>query len=883
VIPAARLLGAAARLALAAVLFLLVLAVLRWPPVEAAGPGVRALHLYGPVVALGTTAALAGSRRRTRPARPLLLALGACLVGLAALTWSRPPLGLPAAVHDPRGPVGELPPGRIEVSGPRLRHLPAVRRWTFRWDGELRAPATGRYRLWATGRGRVSVVLDGHPVLEGEGEELRTGADLALTRGPHALAVTLQRIGPGPRLQLGWTLPDGRSEPVPTRWLGPRRWAVGGAVADILAFAAASLVALLAWRAPWDRPRSFAAPPPVTRGELGLSLAGHLALAALMSWPLVTGLATLGVTDRPDGRLNTWILAWDAHALLRQPGRLFQAPAFHPLPDALTFSENLLLPGALAAPATLLGGPVLGYNLVLLASMAASGLGVQLLVRRVSGDGLAAFVGAALFAVGAHRWIRLAHLHAEVTPFLPLALLALDHFWEKRTWRPALLAGACLALQALSSVYLGAITALALAAAALAMAGGGLGRRDVLKLGAGALLAAALLAPVARPYLRMRALQGMEWTLADVGVYATTLESYAASGTRLYGGLTQRHLDPARVQDTLFPGLVPLALGIVGLASAPRRYRAVALAASAAAVVVSLGPETALYRVLHEQVVLVRAVRALSRFSLLPVLCLSVLAGLALAGRPRRLAWLALALGLAEASLVPLGYAREPGPSPAARWLAGGEGAVVHLPLGAGDTRAMLDGAAHFRPLVNGDSGFVPRPYARAMELLAPSPLTGEARRFLQAVGVRHVVSRDAQPLPLLVDLGEEKVYELAPGAPTPPAMSGEVLGAAAATLWGPEGLTLDLGAPRSVSGVAFELSDAPWMERPRVEVSVDGREWRAVPAGASLADATLALYRDPRRGQGLVRFPRTEARLVRLDPRLPARPGPLRPLESRH
>ena len=67
----------------------------------------------------------------------------------------------------------------------------------------------------------------------------------------------------------------------------------------------------------------------------------------------------------PDG-MDTRILAWDAHALLHAPGRLFQAPIFHPLPDALAFSENLLLPAALVAPATLamlvllLGGYVPG-------------------------------------------------------------------------------------------------------------------------------------------------------------------------------------------------------------------------------------------------------------------------------------------------------------------------------------------------------------------------------------------------------------------------------------------------------------------------------------------------------------------------------------------
>ena len=176
---------------------------------------------------------------------------------------------------------------------------------------------------------------------------------------------------------------------------------------------------------------------------------------------------------------------------------------------------------------------------------------------------------------------------------------------------------------------------------------------------------------------------------------------------------------------------------MAGLAAAPRRYRAVAVAASAVAVVFSLGPDTALYRFLHEHVVLVRGVRALSRFALVPTLALSVLAGLALAGRRRVVVLAALGLMMVESANLPLRLERYPGPSPAARWLAGGKGAVLVLPLGGNDTLAMLDGLAHGRPLVNGDSGFIPRPFDRAMELFEPGVERG--RPALPARGRRRV------------------------------------------------------------------------------------------------------------------------------------------------
>ena len=431
------------RASLALAVFLLALAVLRWRPVYAEPPwDVRALPLSAASVLLAITAALLGRERRPRRIAPVALSAVGMAVCLAIVVVVRGPGGLAPEASDQRGPLGALARGPIDVLGADLRSLAPGRRVTLRWDGALRVPRTGTYRLWATGRGDVKVTLDGRLVLAGGGEVLRAGADAFIGRGPHRLLVQLDRVGPGPRLRLGWTQPrstgdpGGRDEMIPPRMMGPETRPLLWMITDLLAVVLAGLVAALVLVVRWDRPRRPPSPRPVTGGEIGWAVSGHVILALIMSWPLVLDLAGSGVTDRPDGRLNVWILAWDAHALLHAPARLFQAPIFHPLPDALAFSENLILPAILAAPATLLGGPVLGYNLMLLLSAVVSGLGVQMLVRRASGDRLAAFVAGAFFAVGSHRWIRMAHLHAEVTLFLPFALLALDRFWPRRESRP---------------------------------------------------------------------------------------------------------------------------------------------------------------------------------------------------------------------------------------------------------------------------------------------------------------------------------------------------------------------------------------------------------------------------------------------------------------
>jgi hypothetical protein len=881
-----RLVSSLARAGVAATLALLVLAVARWSPIEAEPPlDVRALPLALPLVGFAVAAALTGRARPRRFGwRRGAAALAATAAVLAVVVLARGPAGLPAEVSAPGGrPVGRARPAAIDVIGRDLRGLAPSRRVALRWTGELRVPEAGGYRLTLEGRGRASLALAGRPVLEGAGDPLAVTGALGLARGPVPIDVRVESLGPGVRLRLVWTRPGGRTETVPARYLGPPRPPWLWLATDLVALVAAALAGLVAWLAPWDAPHRPPLPRPVTWREAAACAAALLLLLLLMTWPLARDLVHAGPMDRPDGRLNAWILAWAGHAFWTAPGALFQAPNFHPLPDALAFSENLLLPGVVLAPVVALSGPVLGYNVALLGALLVSGLGAYLLVRRASDDRLAAFFAAAYFAAGPHRWTRLSHLHAQMTLFLPFALLALDAFWHRRSLRRGLAVGLALAAQGLASVYLGAITAAALAVATIVAVFGGLRPRELGRLLAGFLLAAAILAPVTRPYLRMRAFQGQEFTIDTVAVYAASLPSYAAAGTAAWGALSQRLLDPAQIRDTLFPGLVALVLGVAGLAAAPRRYRAVAVAASAVALVFSLGPDTALYRFLHEHVVLVRGVRALSRFALIPTLALSVLGGLALAGRRRWLVAAAIVLAMVESENLPLRLARYDGPSPASRWLAGRDGAVLVLPLGGDDTRAMLDSLAHGRPIVNGDSGFIPRPFDRALELFAYG-LSDEGLRFLRAVGVRHVVAPvDVHPALVpgaawprgtreVARLAAERVAEVEGGDAARVVAPGEPV----ATRFTPDAIVLALPEPRTIGRIAFELSDEEWIAGPRVETSLDGVAWEPVVAAASLADATLSLYRNPTRGRGEVLFPPRPVRFVRLDPRVPVREGAL-------
>lgn len=871
-----------ARAGFAVALALTALALLRWAPVFAQPPvDVRAMPVFPFLLGFGVLAAwTARPEPRPRLLRPLVIATVGVALLLVGLVGLRGEVGVAALQRLEAGGTRRLPAGPIDLTPADL----AGQRGPIEWTGTLRVPRSGSYRIWAKGRGRVELRIQGRSVLAGEGEDLEVASEVRLGRGERPFELRYEPTGSpearaarirGHRLRLGWLPPRADGSPgsssdlILPRYLGGAPRPVLWAATDALAALLAALVGLLAFAGRWERPTRAPAPGRVGRAELPTAALAYALLLAIMSWPLVSDLAGLGVIDRADGRLNAWILGWDAHALLTAPLGVFDAPVFHPARDTLAFSENLLLPALLALPAIRGGGVVLGYNLIFLGSAIGSGLGVLLLVRRASGDRVAAFVAGALFAAGAHRWSRIAHLHAQLTLFLPFVLLALDRFWERRTFRNGLVLGVVLALQAWSSIYLGVIAATALALLVALGLAAGLAGRELWRLAAGLALTGLLVAPVLLPYLDMRESYGAEWSLADVEPHMVTLPSYLGSGTAFYASLTERHLDPELRRRPLFPGVIPLALGVAGLAGAPPRFRRSALLMAAAAVVLSLGPETALYRWLHDHVLLLRGIRAVNRFALLPVLALCVLAGFALAGR-RRLAWLALLLGLAEAADLPLRLEAYRGPSAAARWLAGRSGAVAVLPLGERDSEAMLDALGHFRPLLNGYSGFTP-PHYRWLPDALEEPAAPDSLRLLRGLGVTELVAREPLPLPMLARFEEQRVYAVPPGvaaracpAPDRPAPA----------LWTSGAATLDLGRSQAFERVTFEIADALPETAPRVELSDDGASFRDAKARLDVAGAVMSLAASPRRGFAELRFDGLQrARFVRVS-RVPALPG---------
>ncbi len=162
----------------------------------------------------------------------------------------------------------------------------------------------------------------------------------------------------------------------------------------------------------------------------GLALLFFVALAIFMTWPVTPNLDH-SLEQWGDALLQTWTLDWDVHALFSNPLDFANANAFYPYHNSLAFSETLIGQAILVAPVIwLTDNPVLGYNLLLLASFALCGWGMYLLGKDLTHSRVAGLGAGIIFGFFPHRFGQLSHLHLLSAQWMPFCLLFLRRFMQ---------------------------------------------------------------------------------------------------------------------------------------------------------------------------------------------------------------------------------------------------------------------------------------------------------------------------------------------------------------------------------------------------------------------------------------------------------------------
>lgn len=173
----------------------------------------------------------------------------------------------------------------------------------------------------------------------------------------------------------------------------------------------------------------------------------------------------------------------------------------------------------------------------------------------------------------------------------------------------------------------------------------------------------------------------------------------------------------------------------------------------------SLGVNAPFHRALYELVPLYRSIRVPARWAMVANVGLALLAGAAVWWLAERLrargfrraaaavAPFACAALLLELRVAPLElYRGEPYPDDLTKHVATlrMKGALLELPMGGDDSNFlyMLRACDHGHPIVNGQSGFAPRPYLDVEEMLWKRPIPRELFDLLESLPVSYVTAR---------------------------------------------------------------------------------------------------------------------------------------------
>jgi hypothetical protein len=176
-------------------------------------------------------------------------------------------------------------------------------------------------------------------------------------------------------------------------------------------------------------------------------------VTVLLTYPMVLHLGSAFPHDPGDPALNTWILWWNARTV-PFTSTWWNAPAFYPLPGALSFSENLLGLSVIASPIQWLGGsPLLAYNVVFLLTFPLCALGAHLLALELTRRHDAALVAGMLFAFAPYRMSHLPHVQVLAAFGMPFALLGLHRYLRDRRPQWLVLFAVAWLLQAFANGY----------------------------------------------------------------------------------------------------------------------------------------------------------------------------------------------------------------------------------------------------------------------------------------------------------------------------------------------------------------------------------------------------------------------------------------------
>ena len=528
----------------------------------------------------------------------------------------------------------------------------------------------------------------------------------------------------------------------------------------------------------------------------------YVALAVGTTWPL----ARFSTTRLPLGTgpsatvplFNAWTIWWNADRLQHGFAGYWDAPIFHRVTGAFTFSDPQPATCTVAPVVWATGSRVLAYNVYLWLALALNGIVTQRLMRLLGCGTFLAISGAAAMIL-----LPIVHWQRDVLQLAPVWTVlwtwtALLRIARRPTgWRGVEL-GAAFAATCWTCLHQGLLLAILLVGAAVTLWRSWGTRQNWRSLGVAMVVAAALVAPLVIPMQRALARNRFVHSQQSVAALSAQPCDYTTTFGRQWLDLGG---DADRPERPLSPGWLKYGLALIGAAIglARRRWRwwtTFLLLTAGLAFALSLGANLRIgdwspYWTLMEHVPGLSRVRSVFRFAFFVQMAVLLLAfqgvhllwtvgRLARRGSVRRhVLWSGTALLAVAAILEVLPTAPRLAAAPDAAansgWISFVRGQSLHgravacLPMAAGNRVADFEETArwmyfatfHEARLVNGYSGYFPasdHEMRRIVNKLFPSQAS---LAWLDGVNVEWIVCRRAGVTPPTLPSGPFGRYRL--------------------------------------------------------------------------------------------------------------------------
>jgi hypothetical protein len=323
-------------------------------------------------------------------------------------------------------------------------------------------------------------------------------------------------------------------------------------------------------------------PPRVTRRQVLstiIVLVFFAGLAIFFTRPLITAGGTSTVKHESDPSFQAWTLAWDLHELRTKPLNLFNANILFPNDETLAYSDAQVTNALLAAPITgVTGDPMQAHNYLIIFQFFLCAVGAYLLATHLTGSRIAGVVAGVAYSYAPYKFTHIMHLNLLSAAWIPLALLFLHRYFEKKKIYDVALFALFFVIQALTTWHYGLMLAVAVGVMLVVRL---IARRRTftlkwtVSLACALLVAGLLILPFAWPYFK---LQGQnprfKRNISEVETFSADVQDFLAPPAQslVWGGplgsfrnaILDRGERNGLTERGLFPGLIPLVLAVIG-------------------------------------------------------------------------------------------------------------------------------------------------------------------------------------------------------------------------------------------------------------------------------------------------------------------------------